>query len=96
MHSDGTSPLLVPATIPSVESMEPPPRKRKRDSDRTESSTLDEEEDRDDLREEVKRLKAEAKEKDQRLAELEKVVSNMQHVMQQQRRPSLQPQQSLP
>ena len=96
MPSDDQSPELSSAMLPSVESMDPPPRKRKRDSDRTETSVYDDEqEDSDDLREQVKRLKGELLDKESRIAELEKVVSSMQQNMQQQYRPSFQQQQPL-
>jgi hypothetical protein len=62
---------------------EAPSRKRKRFSDRTETSGYDEGENSEDLREEIKRLKKEGEEKDRRLRELEASVHGL---MQQQRR----------
>ena len=63
---------------------ESPARKRKRLSDRTDTTGYDDSEDSGDLREEVKRLRKENEEKDRRLGELEATVKSL--VQQQQQR----------
>lgn len=88
MPAEGASPELPSHPPPATEPMEPPPRKRKRDSEQAESSLVAAEpEDSDDLREQVKRLKGAVRDRDRRLVELERVVNTMQQNMLQQQRP---------
>jgi hypothetical protein len=74
MPTDGQAPDELAEQVKQEADAGAPSKKRKRLSDRTETSGYDESEDSDDLREQIKRLKEEAVEKDRRLGELEASV----------------------
>lgn len=89
MHTEnGASPDLSAAHVTDVEGIkasflaQTPNMKRKRDGTDTEPAVIEDENGNTiDLRSELKRLRDEVREKDRRLAELEKVVAGLQQAM---------------
>jgi hypothetical protein len=76
---DGQAPDELAEQVKLEADGEAPSRKRKRYSDRTDTTGYEDSEDSEDLREQIKRLKKEGEEKDRRLRELEANVQSLLH-----------------